>query len=399
MGRYDRHQVAAAVLWTLVAGLTLFQPGCGKKKNAAPPGVSVLAADAISMDVPVKVNAIGTVEASNTVAITSRVTGQLLQVGFKEGEDVAKGALLFQIDPAPYQAAFDKSRADLETDQAKKVNADADLVRYTQLVNEALVAQEQYSAIAAAAQAADATVKADSAALEEARLNLEYCAIRSPIAGRTGSILVKPGNMVNAGSASPLVTINQIVPIQVAFAIPEQRLPDVRRYASEGTLTVSALFPSDTTRAIEGNLTFVDNAVDTETGTIELKATFPNEDRALWAGEFVRIELTLTELKGAVVIPKSAVQTSQEGQYVYTIKPGDTVEMRPVTVGMSLDDRVVIEKGITLGEKVVTDGQMRLRPGSKVVVKTGLGPAGPATQQPTQQPAAGQASPAAEGSR
>ena len=382
MDRCDRHLTDSALPLVLIATLVLFQAGCGKKKAPPPPGVPVLAADAVSMDVPVKVDAIGTVQASNTVAITARVTGQILRVGFTEGEDVAKGALLFEIDPAPYKAAFDKALGDLETDQAKKANADVELARYTQLVNEALVTQEQYGSIAAAAEAADATVKADSASLEEARLDLEYCTIRSPIAGRTGAILVKPGNMVNAGSNSPLVTVNQIVPIQVAFTIPEQRLPDVRRYAAEGSLTVSALFPSDTTKTVAGDLTFIDNAVDTETGTIQLKATFPNEDKALWPGEFVRIALTLTELKGATVIPKSAVETSQEGQYVYVIKPDQTVDMRPVTVGVNLDDRVSVEKGIQPGDKVVTDGQMRLRPGSKVAIRTSLeeSPAGTGTK-------------------
>lgn len=376
--------VRVIVISALIAALAGPQAGCGKKKAPPAPGVPVLAADAVSMDVPVKIASIGTVQASNTVAITARVTGQLLTVGFREGEDVAKGAILFQIDPAPYKAAFDKAVADLETDRAKKVDADAELVRYAQLVNEALVTQEQYGSIAAAAEAADATVKADSADVEAARLNLEYCTIRSPISGRTGSILVKPGNMVNAGSDNPLVTINQITPIQVSFTIPEQRLPDVRRYASEGTRKVSAVFPSDTTKTIDGDLTFIDNTVDTQTGTIQLKATFPNEDRVLWPGEFVQIKLTLTELKGATVIPKSAVETSQQGQYVYVIKPDETVEMRPVTVGVNLDDKVSIDKGLQSGEKVVTDGQMRLRPGSKVAIKSGLEATGSAAQQTTE---------------
>ena len=385
MYRCVRHVTVSALLVALIAALVSFQAGCGKKKAPPAPGVPVLVADAVSMDVPVKIDAIGTVQASNTVAITARVTGQLLTVGFREGEDVAKGAILFQIDPAPYKAAFDKALADLETDQAKKVDADAELVRYSQLVNEALVTQEQYSSVAAAAEAANATVKADSADVEAARLNLDYCSIRSPIAGRTGAILVKPGNMVNAGSESPLVTINQITPIQVGFTIPEQHLPDVRRYAGEGTLEVGAVFPSDTTKTIDGDLTFIDNTVDTQTGTIQLKATFPNEDRVLWPGEFVQIKLTLTELKGATVIPRSAIETSQEGQYVYVIKPDETVEMRPVTVGVNLDDKASIDNGIEPGEKVVTDGQMRLRPGSKVEIKTSLEGAATAAEPTTKQ--------------
>lgn len=364
----------------LVAATVLGSPtGCARKKaeRMPQPAVPVTAGVAVTKDVPVTLGVIGTVEAFNTVSVTARVSGELLQVSFKEGQDVDKGALLFQIDPAPYQADLDQAQGNLVRDQAKQVEAEADLARYADLVKKDYVTKEDYDAIVATAAAAKATVEADRAAVESARLNLEYCTIRAPIAGRTGNLLVKQGNMITANSSNPLVTINQIVPIYVSFTIPEDQLPDVRRYSQKGPLDVHAHLPSGSTAAYRGKLTFINNAVDERTGTILLKATFSNENRALWPGQFVQVDLVLTKRLGATVIPSAAVQTSQQGDYVYVIKPDDTAELRSVVQGEKLADEVVIEKGVAAGERVVTDGQLRLVPGAKVEIKTGLTPAGP----------------------
>jgi multidrug efflux system membrane fusion protein len=364
----------------LIAAAASLPGGCARKgtqRTAAPP-VPVTVAEAVAMDVPVSLGAIGTVEAYNTVSVTARVGGQLLAVGFREGQNVAAGDLLFQIDPAPYQAALARAQADLERDRATLVNAEADVARYADLVKKDYVTQQQYDAIVAAAAAARATAQGDSAAVESARLNLDYCTIRAPISGRTGNLLVKQGNLVIANGPSPLVTINQLVPIYVSFTIPEQQLAEAQRFSREGTLAVRAFLPSDSATFYSGKLTFIDNAVDEQTGTILLKATFPNRTRALWPGQFVHIDLVLTMLHGAIVVPAAAVQPSQKGDYLYVIRPDDTADERSVVQGITLDDKVVIETGVQAGERVVTDGQLRLTPGAKVTIRTGLTPGEPA---------------------
>jgi multidrug efflux system membrane fusion protein len=384
----------AVAILALSAVMLVSTTGCARKKAQVQyPPAPVLAGEAVSKDVPVTVREIGTVEAFNTVAVASRVSGQLLHVNFTEGDDVDKGDLLFQIDPRPFQAALDQARGTLLRDQAQEANAESDLARYVELVKKDYVTKENYDAMAAAAEAAKATVKADEAAVEYALLNLEYCTIRSPIAGRTGNVLVKEGNLIAANSPNPLVTINQIVPVYVNFTIPEDRLGEVRRYHRAGTLGVHVHIPSDSTVEHQGKLTFIDNTVDERTGTILLKGTFPNEDRSLWPGQYVRVDLVLTMRRGATVIPASAVQTSQQGDYVYVIKSDDTAELRPVVPGQKLDDEIVIEKGVAPGERVVTDGQLRVFPGGKVAIRTGLLPAGvgappaPGGQAPATAPA------------
>jgi multidrug efflux system membrane fusion protein len=386
--------VAAALVVALAAASAL-SGGCagGKDKRTGLLPVPVLTADAVSMDVPLEIGAIGRVEAYNTISVTARVGGQLLEVGFREGQDVGPGDILFQIDPGPYRAALDQAQANLERDRAMMANADADLARYADLVRKDYVTQQQYDSFVSAAAQAKATVQADEAVVQSARLNLEYCTIRSPIAGRTGNLLVKRGNLVAANGPSPLVTINQIVPIYVSFAIPESQLADVRRYSRQGTLAAQAYVPPDSVHAYGGKLTFIDNAVDQGTGTILLKATFPNESRALWPGQFVRVNLVLTKLRNATVVPSAAVQTSQQGEYVYVLASDDTAELRSVVQGPRFGDLVVIEKGVETGERVVTDGQLRLTPGAKTTIKTGLAPAGPGAAQgaagDTSAPAAG----------
>ncbi len=367
-----------AVFALVVAVAIALSAGCGKEnaERSAPPGVPVMVEDAVTMDVPVRLRAIGTAEAFSTVSITARVTGQLMQVGFSEGQDVSKGDFLFQIDPALYQAALDQAQANLERDRARLASAEADAARFTELAKGGYVTQQEYDQVASTASAAKATVRADEASVQGARLNLDYCAIRAPITGRTGSLLVKQGNLVTA-TGSPLVTINQLVPIVVSFSIPEQRLSDVRRYLQQGTLAVQVSLPSDSVNVYRGKLTFMNNAVDKQTGMILLKATFPNDERALWPGQFVQVDLILTTLADVTVVPAAAVQSSQQGDYIYVVRPDGTAELRSVVPGTKLDDKVVIVKGVEAGEKVVTDGQLRLTPGAKVAIKSGLVPGGP----------------------
>jgi membrane fusion protein, multidrug efflux system len=362
------------------AAIAIVAAGCSSEKSqrGGPPAVPVLAGDALTADVPVIVRTIGTVEPLNSVSVTSRVSGQILRVGFREGQDVQAGAVLFEIDPAQYQAALDQAEANLERDQAKLTSAEADVVRYTDLFKGGYVTQQEYDSVVATGAAAKATVAADRAAVTSARLALDYCTVRAPIAGRTGNLLVKQGNMVAAASGATLVTINQIAPIYVRFSLPEQRLAEVLRYSQAGALAVEASLPVDSAGVYEGELTFIDNTVDAATGTVLLKATFPNEAHALWPGQFVQVALVLTTLKGVTVIPASAVQTSQQGDYVYVIKPDGTAEQRSVVQGEKMDDTVVILKGVASGEKVVTDGQLRLTPGAKIAIKSSLAPSGAA---------------------
>ncbi len=386
------HGSRIALLSMALAVAAIFAgTGCSKKqRRAAPPAVPVLAAPAIAMDVPVTLSEIGTIEAYNSVAIIARVGGQLIRVAFTEGQDVNKGDLLFQIDPGPYEAALAQAQADLERDQAKLVNAQSDVARYKDLAQKDYITQQQYEAAISDAAAAKATVEADQGAVDAARLNLGYCTIRAPIAGRTGNLLAQQGTMVKE-NGDPLVTINQIVPVYVSFTILEERLADVRQYSQRDPLIVTARPSADSTHVYQGKLTFINNAVDESTGTILLKATFPNEDRALWPGQFARVDVVLTTEPNAVVIPAAAVQTSQQGDYVYVVKADGTAELRNVVQGTKVDDRVVIQKGVQVGEEVVTDGQLRLTPGAKVAIKTGLlpgagGPSqGPGSQGPGSQ--------------
>lgn len=370
-----RAALAAALGATLAAGLLL--AGCSgraEKRGGPPQGaaVPVLAADVVTQDVPVTLKTIGSVEAYNTVNLGARVGGTLLRVGFREGQNVRRGDLLFEIDPRPYEAALQSALADSARDVARVASAVADEQRYADLVVKDYVTKQQYEAVKANADAMRATLRADEAACTAARLNLGFCSIRAPISGRTGNLFVDPGNLVKANDSNPLVTIQQIVPVYVSFSIPEQRLPEIRAHQSAGTLRVTASVSADSSAVHEGELTFVDNAVDPTTGMVQLKATFPNTDESLWPGQFMNVSLELTVRQGVVVVPAPAVQTSQRGDFVYVIKPDMTVEMRPVTAGLVVDGQVVIERGLQPGERVVTDGQLRLTPGSKVSIKTGL---------------------------
>jgi membrane fusion protein, multidrug efflux system len=362
------------VLSSLVVASLLL--GCSPGGRTPPPGppkgAPVTIGSAVQKNIPIQVRAIGTVEAYSTVAVKTMVGGQITKVGFSEGQDVRKGDLLFEIDSAPYEAALKMAEAARARDIALKDNAEKEVRRYASLVEKNLVPRQQYDQFVSSAAALEATVQADTASVQNARVQLAYCFIRSPIDGRTGSVLVQQGNVVKANDAT-LVIINQVIPIRVSFSIPEQYLADVAKYKAAGTLKVEAMPQDGKANPVPGALSFIGNAVDPATGTIQLKGTFPNTDRRLWPGQFVNVVLTLAVHSSAVVIPSEAIQTGQQGQYVFVVRPDLTVEARPVVTGEVFDGGTVIGKGIVAGEKIVTDGQLRLVPGTKVEPKNGTG--------------------------
>jgi len=357
-----------------LAAAILCAAGCSGKGDAGPAHetVPVVAATVSSQSVPLEVQAIGHVDPLSTVAVKTRVGGEITEVAFREGQDVKPGDLLFVIDRRPYEATVNEARARLLRDRALAKTAAETATRYAELVKKDFVTAQQFDETQANAQAANATVQADEATVQSAELDLAYCRITSPIAGRTGSILVHRGNMMKANDDRALVTINQIRPIAVTFTIPETSLDAIRsRYRQGGKLDVQAASTAQATATETGELSFVDNAVDSATGTIRLKATFPNESGTLWPGQFVTVSLLLANEPGRIVVPTQAVQASQKGSYVYVVKSDMTVESRPVTIQRTHGTLSVVSKGLAAGEKVVTDGQLRLAPGSKVEIKPG----------------------------
>ena len=347
-----------------------------KAKAAMQRVVPVKAGDVSQQNVPVQINGIGNVEAYNTVSVKALVGGEVVDVHFKDGQDVRKGDLLFQIDPRPYEAALRQAEAQLARDAAQAKNAQEQAKRYEILVQKDYVSVDQFEQIRSNADALAAAVQADKANAENSRLQLAYCTITSPIDGRVGSVLINKGNVVKANDL-PMVTINKVTPIYVTFSVPEQNLSDIKKFMAGGALRVEAVIPGDEKRPAQGVLTFVNNTVDTTTGTIQLKGTFENSDRRLWPGQFVTVSLTLTTQNNAVVMPSAALQTGQQGQYVFVIKPDFTVESRLVSVARSHGDLAVIAQGVTPGEKVVTDGQLQLIPGSHVELKDDQVKSGP----------------------
>jgi multidrug efflux system membrane fusion protein len=333
------------------------------------PPVPVSAAMVIQKTVPVQIRAIGNVEAYSTVAVKSQIGGVLMRVHFREGEYVNKGALLFTIDPRPYEAALRQAEANLAKNTAQLENSRKEVRRYAELVKKGYVAQEQYDQISTNAASFEAIVNADLAVVENARLQLKYCYIYSPITGRTGNLIADEGNLIKANADTAMVVINQVQPIYVTFSVPEQNLPEIKRYMAEGKLGVEAFLSKEDVNPEQGVLTFIDNAVDVATGTIELKGTFANKGKRLWPGQFVSAVLTLTSQPNAVIVPSQSIQTGQKGQYVFVIKNDLTVEDRPVIVGRTLNSETVIDKGLQSGERVVTDGQLRLVPGARVEIK------------------------------
>ena len=345
--------------------------GRGGAQNAAV--VPVTTAPAVQKSVPLAIEGIGTVIAASTVAVHAQITGELTSVNFIEGDEVQQGQVIVTLDKRPLEAALNQAQATLDRDLAQAANARAQAVRYQDLLKRGIATHEQVDQIVSNAAALDATVGADRAAVESAKVQLDYATIRAPLTGKTGLLQVHPGNLVRAGDTGAIVTINKITPVYVSFAIPESELPELKRYMARGRLHATALAPDDTGSPSLGEITFVDNAVDITTGTIKVKGTFPNTDRRLWPGQFVNIRVTLSSESAAIVVPSVAVQTGQQGTYVFVVKPDQTVELRSVGVMRTAGDESVISKGLTKGETVVTDGHLRLVPGSRVSVKNAAG--------------------------
>src|SRR5581483_3394420 len=364
-----------AVFLSVSAFMVLLISGCTGKdavQAAKPqmPSAPVKVATVSSRTMPVSLQAIGNVEAISTVTIKAQISGQLVGVHFKEGDFVKKGQLLFTIERPPFEAALRQAEGTLAKDEAQALNAKLDAERYDGLGKQGVVSKQQVDAAAAASNAMVATVAADKAAVETAKINLEYPSINSPIDGRTGTIGVKIGNLVKANDVPILVTINQIEPIYVAFSIPEQQLAELKQYSASQSLKVDAA-PQGSSQHFQGRLTFIDNAVDLTTGTIKLMATFDNASHMLWPGQFVDVNLTLKSQPNAIVIPTAALQTSQSGTFVYVINQDLTAQPQPVKIGWNVGDETVIASGVQPGQRVVTDGQLRLTPGTKVEIKGG----------------------------
>ncbi|HKB09882.1 MAG TPA: efflux RND transporter periplasmic adaptor subunit [Vicinamibacterales bacterium] len=396
-------------------GIALAGAACTSNTSAAGPGggrggrgrggdsgpAPIVTAKAVEKDVPVDLAAIGNVEAYASISIRSQVTGQLQEVAFREGDFVKQGQMLFTLDRRPFEAALAQADANLTRDKALLAQAEAQLARdasnaeYTQLtaerqaqlVQRGIISRDQGEQSRAQADATAAVVKADRASIESARaqlvaqqaavdaarVNLGYTAIKSPIDGRTGNLSVKVGGLVTANNTE-LITVARVEPVYVTFSVPATHLPTIKRHLTSDPLTVIAVPQDVDAQPATGKLTFVDNAVDVSTDTIKLKATFENAGRRLWPGQFARVTLRLATLPHALVVPSQAVQTGQDGQYVFVVKPDSTVEQRTVTPGQRVADDVVVEKGLQAGETVVTEGQLRLEPGSRVT--TDLSPRG-----------------------
>jgi multidrug efflux system membrane fusion protein len=359
---------ALAVL--AAVGFMAFQANRGSRADTqkGPPAVPVSTVAVALKSVPVRLQAIGNVEPYTTVAVKARVDGQIVSVHFKEGDEVRQGAVLFEIDPRPFAAALKQAQANLLKDKALLDRANEQEKRYKDLLAKNFISADAYEQVRTNAQTAAATVAGDEAAIESARLSLDYCTIRSPVTGYAGRIQIQQGNLVKANDTNPLVTINQVVPIYASFSIPEQNIADIRKYQANGELKVQATFANASHAPIAGKLSFLDNSADTTTGTIKLKAEFPNTDKALWPGQFVNVVLTLYEQQDAVVTPSAAVQNGPNGQYVFVIKPDLTAELRNIKVTRAEGDDTIVASGLQPGDQVVTVGQVRLAPGTKVNV-------------------------------
>ena len=333
--------------------------------------VPVTVAVAEQKDIPVQITTIGSVQPLSTVAVRAQVDGQLLTVAFREGQDVRRGQLLFTIDPRPYEAAVAQARAALARDEAQLRNAESEAARYAELVKKDYVTREEYDKFTSSAEAARAVVASDRAAVQNTELKLAYCRITAPLDGRTGSLQVHPGNLVQANATTPLVVINQVEPVYVQFSVPERDLSRIRGAFGSESVPVTVT-PQGSTNSIGGKLSFVDNAVDPATGTITLKGTFDNASRVLWPGQYVTVAVTLANRANSIVIPAQAVQNGQKGTYVYVVKQDKSVEMRPVSIDSNVGQQAIVDHGVQGGETVVIDGQLRLTPKSKVDVKEAL---------------------------
>ena len=374
MTRTGRRVLLASALVVVVAGIVLagyytsdFRAKEARKAPKGPLAVPVTVAPVMQQAMPIRVAAIGNVEAFLTVAVKARVDGQIVTVNFREGQSVKKDEVLFRIDPRPYEAVLRQAEANALRDRAAREQARSQAKRYQELLDKNFISKEAYAQIRTNAETAEATAKASQAALENARLNLEYCTIYSPLEGYVGKVLLQAGNMVRANDVNPLVVINQVRPIYVNFAVPEQNLPDVRKYQSQSPLRVDVVPPDPATPSVTGQLIFIDNAVDPSTGTIRLRAQFENADATLWPGQFVNVLVQLYEKLDAIVIPSAALQTGPDGVYVYVIDDESLAQVRKINVERTEGDRAIVS-GLKQGERVVTRGQLRLGPKTRVQI-------------------------------
>lgn len=342
-------------------------PGGGR---GGPAPVVVTTATVVQKPMAVEARAVGNVEASSSVAVRAQVSGELLRVAFTEGQEVKRGQTLFELNPRQFEVAVQQAEAALARSRAQAEGMTAQVARAEELLKRQLISKAEYDQLATQLAVYRASIEADQAALENARLQLQYTKITAPVSGRTGALLVHEGALVRANDANPLVMINQVSPAYVAFAVPARLLPAIRREQGRSPLEVTAAPAGSTEQAVRGRLTFVDNSVDPSTDTIRLKATFPNTDRTLWAGAFVDVTLRLSVEPSAVVVPTASVQASQQGQYVYVVKPDGTADLRPVAVAWQAGNEIVIQNGLEPGETVVTDGQLRLTPGASVTTQS-----------------------------
>jgi membrane fusion protein, multidrug efflux system len=367
-----------------VAVLTLAAAGCNAAgEGTAPPvgtagggrgggggaPVPVSVGHAAQKPIPLTIEVIGSIEASSTVSIRAQVTGELNSVNFKEGDDVREGQVLFSLDQRPLQATLAQAEANLARDTAQAANAAMQATRAAELAERGIATREQVETATSSSNALQATLAADRAAVDNARVQLQYATIPAPISGRTGALMVHPGNLVRANDTAPLVVINQVTPIFVSFAIPEAQLPLLKQYLARGAVQVEADPPTGEGAPSQGHITFVDNTVDPTTGTIRVKGSFDNLDRRLWPGQFVNVVMTLATDPNAIVVPSSAVQNGQQGSYVFVVTPDNKAEFRKVQVGRTRGDDTIVVAGLAAGETVVTDGQLRLVAGSPVSIK------------------------------
>lgn len=359
--------LAAIMAWISVSCSKSETAAKGKASSNSP--VPVVAAQATQRNVPVEIQAVGNVEPYSLVTVRPQITGRIQAVHFEEGQDVKAGDPLVTLDPSPWLAELNQAQANLKRDEAQLLNARLEFQRSSNLFNSRIASEQDFQTAEADYQSAESTVLADAAAVTNAMVSLSYTEIVAPIDGRTGQIQVKAGNVVKSPD-DPIVTITQIRPAYVAFAVPEQYLSAIRHRANEAELPVRAFAPGEENTAAEGKLTFIDNRVNTDTGTILLKATFANTNLVLWPGQFVQAVLTLNEIENATVVPAHAVQTGQDGEFIFVVKSDQTVEARPVKAGITFEDMRVIESGVRPGETIVTDGQLRLTPGVAVTIKT-----------------------------
>ena len=370
-----------SIVGTIVLGGALAAAACGGEAAPSTPAaggrggganaaaVPVATASVVRKSVPLDIQGIGTVIAASTVTVRAQVTGELTSVHFIEGDEVQQGQVLVTIDKRPLEAALLQAQAALDRDIAQAANARSQANRYQDLLQRGIATREQIDQMVTTAAALDATVGADRAVVENAKVQLQYATITAPLTGKTGLLQVHPGNLVRATDTTPIVTINKITPVYVSFAVPEALLPELKRYMARGKLGVTALSPTDLGAPSAGFITFIDNAVDVSTGTIKVKGTFPNTDRKLWPGQYVNVNVTLSTEPNAIVVPTLAVQTGQQGSYVFVVKSDQTVDLRPVGVERTSGEESVIKTGLAPGETVVTDGQLRLVPGSHVTIK------------------------------